>query len=247
MSQRNVIILTAGLTGSSVVAGLLKNAGYWAGSETVKKSDYDTVENRDLIAMNDRLLKEVEYPERFDRVFRREQVDQAIARMDEVDAEPYRQFIQECNCHEPWIWKDPRLYLTIRFWATMLDRDRLQMIILKREFSQVWVSHILRRQIQTPSYLRNYLDGIARLLIEFVEDYGSYWLQLTYEDILLKPEYTLQRLESFLGTHISVDDLQRTYRGRLYRRHYGIVDYMHAILIYSKNYAMGAALRATNR
>jgi hypothetical protein len=66
-------------------------------------------------------------------------------------------------------------------------------------------------------------------------------------DGLLKPEYTLQRLESFLGTHISVDDLQRTYRGRLYHRHYGIVDYMHAILIYSKNYAMGASLRATNR
>jgi hypothetical protein len=44
MSQRNVIILTAGLTGSSVVAGLLKNAGYWAGSKTVKKSGYDTIE-----------------------------------------------------------------------------------------------------------------------------------------------------------------------------------------------------------
>jgi hypothetical protein len=235
MSQRNVIILTAGLTGSSVIAGMLKNAGYWAGSETVKKSDYDTFENRDLIAMNDRLLKEVEYPERFDRVFRREQVDQAIARMEKVDAEPYRQFIQECNCHEPWIWKDPRLYLTIRFWAMMLDHDRLQAIVLTREFSQVWVSHTLRRQIQTPAYLRNYMDGITRLLVECVEEYGLCWLQLTYEDILLKPEYTLQRLESFLGINISLDDLRRTYRGRLYRRHYGIVDYMHAILIYAKN------------
>ena len=80
-------------------AGLLKNAGYWAGFGTAKKPDYDTFENCDLVSMNARLLNEVGYNERFDRVFRREQIDQIIERAADVRLEPYQQFIQECNLH----------------------------------------------------------------------------------------------------------------------------------------------------
>jgi hypothetical protein len=46
--RKNVIILTSGLSGSSVLAGLIANAGYWVGDETFKKDDYDTFENREL-------------------------------------------------------------------------------------------------------------------------------------------------------------------------------------------------------
>ena len=43
----NVIILTGGLTGSSVLAGVLAAAGYWSGEDTFKKRDYNTYENAD--------------------------------------------------------------------------------------------------------------------------------------------------------------------------------------------------------
>ena len=54
----NVIILTGGLTGSSALAGLLTEAGYWCGEDTFKKSDYNTYENAELIALNRRQSSE---------------------------------------------------------------------------------------------------------------------------------------------------------------------------------------------
>src|SRR5690242_9748399 len=50
-SNSNVIILTSGLTGSSVLTGLIARAGYWTGSQTFKK-EYDTFENVELIRLN---------------------------------------------------------------------------------------------------------------------------------------------------------------------------------------------------
>ena len=54
--RKNIIILTHGWTGSSVSAALLGRAGYWLGSSTVQKRDYDTFENADLVARNQELL-----------------------------------------------------------------------------------------------------------------------------------------------------------------------------------------------
>jgi len=235
--QRNVIILTAGLTGSSVVAGLLKDAGYWTGSRTAKKQDYDTFENHDLVAMNDRLLREVGYRGRFDRVFRRKEVDELIPRFAGVDIDPFLQFLEECNRHQPWVWKDPRLCLTIPFWLQLLKRDHLHMILLSRQQSQVWISHILRRQIQTPHYCRAYMNGIYDLLSDVVKRHQISHLELNYEDLLLTPERTLEKLANFLGTKITMDNLCSVYHGRLYRRHHGVVDYMYAILVLLKNYS----------
>ncbi len=49
--KRNVIILTSGLTGSSVLSGLISRGGFWTG-DTHKKEDYDTYENKRLIELN---------------------------------------------------------------------------------------------------------------------------------------------------------------------------------------------------
>ena len=50
-TRRNVIILTSGLTGSSVLTGLISRVGYWNGDQTHKK-EYDTCENSELISLN---------------------------------------------------------------------------------------------------------------------------------------------------------------------------------------------------
>ena len=53
----NVIILTSGVSGSSVLTGLIAKAGYWTGDTTAKK-EYETYENQELIDLNLRLFKE---------------------------------------------------------------------------------------------------------------------------------------------------------------------------------------------
>jgi hypothetical protein len=234
--KHDVIILTAGLTGSSVVAGLLKQAGYWVGEATAKKPEYDTFENTALVALNDRLLQAVGHDERFDRVFRRGQIDDVGRAAARVDLAPYRQFIAECVRHEPWVWKDPRLWLTIRVWAPLLDRERLRIVVVSRQHSQAWISHILRRQIQTPGYCRDYMEGVRAALLEFIAEYKLPHIEIVYEDILFKPEQVIEKLGDFLETDIAMSDLQKFYRGPLYRRKHGVGDFLRAIMIYLKNY-----------
>jgi hypothetical protein len=52
---QNVIVLTSGLSGSSVLTSLVAKAGYWTG-ETHKKHDYDTYENTELLDLNLKIL-----------------------------------------------------------------------------------------------------------------------------------------------------------------------------------------------
>ena len=54
--KKNVIILTSGMSGSSVLANLISQAGYWLGDET-SKAPFETYENKELIDL--RVRKEI--------------------------------------------------------------------------------------------------------------------------------------------------------------------------------------------
>lgn len=238
--KRNIIILTAGLTGSSVVAGLLQNRGYWAGGTTLRKRDYDTFENQELVALNDRLLRETGYQGRFDRAFSRADIEALAHRARAIDPAPYLGFLRACDQHQPWLWKDPRLWLTIRFWAPLLDFERAQILLVTRQHSQAWISHILRRQIQTPSYCRTYMEGVRASFVEFLTERGLPYHEIVYEDLLLRPEAALAALGGFIGVPITLAHLQEVFHAPLRRRHHGLRDYLRAVLIYLKNYRLRA-------
>jgi hypothetical protein len=234
--DRNVIVLTAGLAGSSLVAGLLRDAGYWTGDGTVRKSDYDTYENQELVDLNRRLLREAGYVGKYEMVFRTEDVRNLAEQTRTIDPGPYREFIERCNQHPPWLWKDPRLWLTIRFWQRHLDPGRTAFLLVTREHGQAWISQTIRRQIQTPRYCRNYMEGVRASFLEFLDENKLARLELVYEDILLRPEQAIAGLNAFLGCRITMENLGRACQGRLYRKRHGLIDSMTARAIYLKNY-----------
>jgi hypothetical protein len=235
--------LTTGLTGSSVVAGLLKHAGYWTGANTAKKADYDTFENSELVAANERLLIEAGSNVPFNTLFRRQEIEAIIARLRDVDLACYRRFVDECDRHRPWVWKDPRLRLTIRFWVPLLDRDSIRIVIITRQHSQAWISRVLRKYVETPRFWREYANEVRGSLLEFVNEHNLPHIELEYEKLLLRPEETLECLNDFLGTRISTHDLLRVYHGPLYRSRHGFVDHIIACLIFLKN-SVGSRIRS---
>jgi hypothetical protein len=235
--QRNVIILTNGLSGSSVLAGLIAAAGYWTGDDTFKKADYDTYENSELIALNLQLLREVEYNGNFTMVYRPEEIHEITEKAADVDPAPYRRFVENCGRHHPWIWKDPRLWLTMRFWQRLLDLERVRFVLMRRDHEQTWISTTLRRQIQTPEYARNYQDGITSSILQFLWDNNLTYMDVIYEDLLVHPQATIGKLNAFLGSGITMHHLKQVYHGPLYRKQRSRLDYLKANLIYFKNYA----------
>jgi len=223
-----------------VLAGLLQRAGYWAGEATAQKRDYDTFENQELVALNERLLRETGYRGRFDRAFTPGDIVMVEERSRELDPAPYRLFLAACERHRPWLWKDPRLWLTLPFWARLIDCEQVHFLLLTRQPTQAWISHILRRQIQTPGYCRAYMAGVRDAFATFLAERGLPFLEIIYEDLLLRPEASLARLGEFIGAPITLDNLTEVFHRPLHRRHHGPADHLKALLIYLRNYRLRA-------
>src|SRR5438105_1658760 len=136
--MRNLIILTSGLTGSSVLTGLISRAGYWTGDSTQQKPDYNTFENHELVKLNLNLLELAALKSSYHTHFSQRAVDHIASLLSRIDLEPYRSFIRKCNDHSPWVWKDPRLWMTIRFWKNLIDVDNCSFILLTRGYFQCW-------------------------------------------------------------------------------------------------------------
>ena len=236
VEPHNVIILTGGLTGSSALAGLLTAGGYWSGDDTFKKTDYNTYENADLIRLNRQLMKRVSIGEEYTQVFQPAAIG-AIGALAGVEPEDeYRAFLQACEQRVPWLWKDPRLWLTIRFWHPMVDWSRVRVLLLRRDPMQAWISTIQRRQIQTFRYLAAYNDSIQRSLVEFLESNEIGFLSTTYEDLVMTPEREIDRIAKYIGAPLTLDQFTSTYSGPLYKRPKTWRDAIEAGLIYLKNF-----------
>lgn len=236
ISQPSAIILTSGLTGSSVLTALIAQAGYWTGEITHKKADYDTHENQKLIELNLKLFMEAGYEGNYLLEFSPEAI-QRISRL-QSDIPTYRAFIEECDRHRPWVWKDPRLWLTIRFWKNLLTLEDCRFILLTRDYLASWVSTTLRGQIRSYQSLKQYEEYIQGSILDFLKETAQPFLHLRYEELILRPAETIEQLNRFIQTSLTLDDLKKVYKKPLYKTPNGsYYDYTRAVLMYLKNYS----------
>ena len=233
---KNIIVLTHGWTGSSVFSGLLGKAGFWLGAETVAKPDYNTHENADLVVHNNRLLHQLSPSLNHEHRFDPGDVHSMAARARSLDLAPYRAFVQACDAHKPWVWKDPRLTWTIRVWAEVLDLQNTAFLVLTRDPVQAWVSANQRRHIQSHAFTRQYNGGITACNLQFLQERQLPYLQLSFEDLLLQPEATLARMNQAYGLSLTMQALQSVCNIPLYRKSRRWTDVVHASLIYVKNF-----------
>ena len=235
-TKRNVIILTSGLTGSSVLTGLISRGGFWTG-ETHKKEDYDTYENKRLIELNLALFREAKYTGNYLTEFSREAMARIASLHEGINEKPYRDFLAACNEHAPWVWKDPRLWLTIRFWKNLFDLNQCSFVVLTRGYLQCWVSATLRRQIRSYRDSRLYEQTVKDSAVDFLKENKLSYLQVGYEELILTPVEAIDKLNRYLGSSLTVDDLKAIYHKPLYKApRSSPVDVCKAAMIYMKNY-----------
>jgi hypothetical protein len=234
--KKNVIILTGGLSGSSVLAGLIARGGWWVGDETFKKADYNTYENKSLIDINRQLFEQLGYEGNYEMVYDPADIGLFADHDLTVDVEPFQHFLAECNSHMPWLWKDPRLWLTIHRWVNYLDVDQIKFINLTRDPVQAWISLTIRRQIQEFGYSKSYINGIRDSIRKFLIENNMDYIELEYEDLLRNPDGFIDRLNAFLDSSLDISDLRAIYKGKLYKKPKKIFDLFKASLIYAKNY-----------
>lgn len=241
----NILILTVGHSGSSVLAGFIARAGYWLGDETGTHRDYNTNENRRLNQLDGSIFKATGYLWPTHDDIPPPRVERIRALPAEIDLEPYREFIATCNAHTPHLLKSPLLSYTIHFWARLLDLSRYKLILIRREHRQIWTGTILKGGTYMLPYRAMLTIGrdTHESIRLFREQYGMACHEILFEDLLIHPEPTIDKLNRYLGTALSLTDLQQTYRGELYRRRWSPVDTARAVLKYCvMRYVLGKVI-----
>jgi len=238
-SKYNVVILTSGLSGSSVLAGLIARGGYWTGESTHKKpGEYETHENEELIRLNRRLFNEAGYAGNYTMEFSSEPFASLKGLQTSIDLQPYRDFIARCDQHRPWLWKDPRLWLTIYFWKDLLPLQNCRFVLITRSYFNCWVSQTLRRHIRSYGSMKRYEQSVRESLTAFLAANGLQYLRLTYEDLIGKPEPSINALNSFIGASLTPKDLAEIYSQPLNKApNSSAPDLVKAVAIYLKNYS----------
>lgn len=214
-TANNVIILGAGHSGTSVIAGLLTKLGYWPGEDTVKLPDYDTYENSLLVSLNKQLLSIAGVDSRYMRNTPLIPYGTMKSIAESKDRSKYDQFLAMCNCHRPWVWKDPRLCVTLDFWSHFLELRQCKVVVVTRDLAQSWTGTILRAgmMISYPSFV-DFCQRMYFNLRRFIARHEPLRLHhLHFEDVLLSTQIELQRLSSFLGNNVSFEAFEGIYCG----------------------------------
>jgi hypothetical protein len=240
--KQNVIILTSGITGSSVLTGFLAHAGYWAGASTHKK-EYNTFENQELVDLNLKIFQQAAYTGDYVTESSPEVLARIGSLYGKIEDSPYRQFLAKCDEHRPWVWKDPRLWLTIHFWKHVLNLNDCRFILLTRNLTQAWLSVILRRQIMGYRAFIRQEEYVKDSIVKVLDGNSLPYVHVTYDGLIAHPEETIHRLNEFLEAHLSVNDLEATYHKPLYKAPRATaINSAKAVLIYLKNYSERAEL-----
>jgi adenylyl-sulfate kinase len=86
--------------------------------------------------------------------------------------------------------------------------------------------------------LRLYEHSIEESIRSFFSTCGLSFVHLKYEKLIRRPEQSIDKLNGYLGTDLTVRDLSSVYRGPLHQTpRNSPVDYAKAVLIYVKNYS----------
>ena len=205
--MKNVIILGAGRTGSSLLAGLIAHNRYYINAEKIaaRKAYPDgDYENPDLVDLNQKILLDSGYG--YSKVMAHKPVDIAAIEQLALNTrdDVYADFLKQCEENRPWLWKDPRLCYTIYFWNSFLDLNDIQFIKITRDPYLVFRSHSkfqikdTKKNIITNYYKQN--DAVDA----YLKKHGIKALTVDYSE--MKNQNVFKKLNDYLQTDISPDD-----------------------------------------
>ena len=215
---------------------MLSKLGYWKGDLTCKKVDYDTHENSGLVFLNDLLLKKVDYDKNYSVFVNPEKVIEVEQLFYKINLEPFKEFVDNCEQSGPWIWKDPRLWVTFPFWVHLLAKDSFHVVFVDRSISQRWISELLRRNVQTIDYCKQYNFQVEKIIKNFITHYNLNCYDVFFDDLIQYPEVNLAKCNLFFEGDLTVENLQAIYNKPLYKKTHAKKNLFLAVIIFLMNY-----------
>ena len=98
-----------------------------------------------------------------------------------------------------------------------------------RDLKQTWTGMILRGKFPIP------LERLALIHRNCIEASSSFfegeaidYHRLSFEDLLINPDKSIDDINNYIGTSLAVADLKKLYKGRLYEARWSKKDFLKA-------------------
>jgi hypothetical protein len=122
-----------------------------------------------------------------------------------------RSLVVTCNEHAPWMWKDPRLCMTLSYWAKVIDWTHASVVLTQRNSEDVYWS--FRRKGWCPAGNVQREKTIARIekhasmALEIVNEFNLPHICIEYDEYHQHPEIVARRINEFADLELTTDDL----------------------------------------
>jgi hypothetical protein len=235
----NVMVLTTGLSGSSLATGFIAQAGFWMGENTEYKNNstgqYETFENSRFVELNDQLIRlsgvQFNPLSWYDDQLR----EKFAALYDTVDLAEFEQFASICQQHQPWVLKDPKAWITLRFWLRVFEGQHIKCVIVSRNAPRLWLSQTLKRTIYDFRYLKSAEARSIAVLSEELAATTVPFLRVEYDALVQDTSTQINKINLFLSTKLTMSDWGAVFDPKNVKRP-SFTAWIKAVLIYFKNY-----------
>ncbi|WP_298287502.1 sulfotransferase [uncultured Lutibacter sp.] len=228
--MKNIIILGSGRSGTSLVASLFAESGYFMGNELYKGRDANPLgffESWDINGINEDILSK-QFPSKKkwwsnNQIF---QIGQRwlISPSNEISYQVNDKIINGINKminQEPFCFKDPRFSFTLPIWKNQLPNNTIYVVVFRHPYNTATsivkecnsgVAYLKDFKITTDKALKIWLSNYKHILKMYNLD-SKNWLFLNYEDLINNSEEILIKLECYTKTKLS----RKTIKKELYR------------------------------
>lgn len=210
--MKNIIILTTGRSGSSVLAGLLAGGDrYWVDKASIPKRKgypFGDFENPELIRLNKLLYTHLDYPNPALHCLKggTVAVDDLKALWHRADSGPFRRFVSTCEQNRPWLWKDPRLAYTIFYWSNLIDIEQTQFVQIARDRHEIFLSLSKSGIKYTKKEVYRFAEMKEGIIAAFFSENRISVLRIDYQDL-----WNRSALNAKIGPVLGFQVTQQTY------------------------------------
>ena len=226
---KNIIIVGPPRSGTSLTSGIFARQGYFAGEQLRSGDDYNPFgyfEDEALVEANVKLFSEVDFNFHNTWMFApiADSQIEAISKLPTKECD--QQLVGACDGHVPWMWKDPRLCVTLSYWTKLIDWSTTGVVLTQRNPEDVYWS--FRRKGWCPSGNARRDQTIERIekhaatALATVQQYNVPHISIQYDEYHECPAEVAQRINEFADLELTPADLNfhseldhSTGRGRL--------------------------------
>jgi hypothetical protein len=226
----NVVVVGMPRSGTSLAASLFVNAGYYPGPrqrEASEANPFGYFQSQDLMALNVGLFHQVGFPFHNTWLYDR-MADEVRKRIDDLPVgDEHRQFLAHCGQQSPWVWKDPRMCMTLGFWRKVLDLDSTRIILVRREPAAIYHSFVvqnwLRERPMSREEVYERIEQHVAAAREALDRHRLPFIEIWYEKLLAQPDPIVAQVNAFTRAGIRAErsnirpDLNHSSRRRLIR------------------------------